>query len=163
MKLFEKHQEKQHKNKDYTIIVGCGRLGASLASRFSEDGGNVLVIDEDKNSFRKLSPNYGGMVIQGDATEISVLKRAEIKNATSVIAVTNHDNTNVMVAQLAKELFHIDNVIARLYDPDRECVYSRSIRSVRWCFPPARWISCCMSHKNGGIQNEDEDFAGRRI
>lgn len=123
MKLFEKHQEKQHKNKDYTIIVGCGRLGASLASRFSEDGGNVLVIDEDKNSFRKLSPNYGGMVIQGDATEISVLKRAEIKNATSVIAVTNHDNTNVMVAQLAKELFHIDNVIARLYDPDRECVY----------------------------------------
>ena len=119
MKLFEKHQEKQHKNKDYTIIVGCGRLGASLASRFSEDGGNVLVIDEDKNSFRKLSPNYGGMVIQGDATEISVLKRAEIKNATSVIAVTNHDNTNVMVAQLAKELFHIDNVIARLYDPDR--------------------------------------------
>ena len=123
MKLFEKHQEKQHKNKDYTIIVGCGRLGASLASRFSENGGNVLVIDEDKNSFRKLSPNYGGMVIQGDATEISVLKRAEIKNATSVIAVTNHDNTNVMVAQLAKELFHIDNVIARLYDPDRECVY----------------------------------------
>ena len=123
MKLFEKHQEKQHKNKDYTIIVGCGRLGASLASRFSEDGGNVLVIDEDKNSFRKLSPNYGGMVIQGDATEISVLKRAEIKNATSVIAVTNHDHTNVMVAQLAKELFHIDNVIARLYDPDRECVY----------------------------------------
>ena len=123
MKLFEKHQEKQHKNKDYTIIVGCGRLGASLASRFSEDGGNVLVIDEDKNSFRKLSPNYGGMVIQGDATEISVLKRAEIKNATSVIAVTNHDNTNIMVAQLAKELFHIDNVIARLYDPDRECVY----------------------------------------
>ena len=123
MKLFEKHQEKQHKNKDYTIIVGCGRLGASLASRFSEDGGNVLVIDEDKNSFRKLSPNYGGMAIQGDATEISVLKRAEIKNATSVIAVTNHDNTNVMVAQLAKELFHIDNVIARLYDPDRECVY----------------------------------------
>lgn len=123
MKLFEKHQEKQHKNKDYTIIVGCGRLGASLANRFSEDGGNVLVIDEDKNSFRKLSPNYGGMVIQGDATEISVLRRAEIKNATSVIAVTNHDNTNIMVAQLAKELFHIDNVIARLYDPDRECVY----------------------------------------
>lgn len=123
MKLFEKYQEKQHKNKDYTIIVGCGRLGASLASRFSENGGNVLVIDEDKNSFRKLSPNYGGMVIQGDATEISVLKRAEIKNATSVIAVTNHDNTNIMVAQLAKELFHIDNVIARLYDPDRECVY----------------------------------------
>ena len=123
MKLFEKDQEKQHTAKDYKIIVRCGRLGASLASRFSEDGGNVLVIDEDKNSFRKLSPNYGGMVIQGDATEISVLKRAEIKNATSVIAVTNHDNTNVMVAQLAKELFHIDNVIARLYDPDRECVY----------------------------------------
>lgn len=123
MKLFEKHQKKQHKNKDYTIIVGCGRLGASLASRFSDNGGNVLVIDEDKNSFRKLSPDYGGMVIQGDATEISVLKRAEIKNATSVIAVTNHDNTNIMVAQLAKELFHIDNVIARLYDPDRECVY----------------------------------------
>ncbi len=123
MKLFEKHQEKRHKNKEYTIIVGCGRLGASLAGRLSDKGSNVLVIDENKDSFRKLPPDFGGMVVQGDATEISVLKRAEISKATSVIAVTNHDNTNVMIAQLAKELFHIDNVIARLYDPDRECVY----------------------------------------
>ncbi len=121
MKLFERNHHKT--NKDYTIIVGCGRLGASLADRLSDQGSNVLVIDEQEKSFRKLSPDFGGMVIQGDATEFSVLKRAEIGKATSVIAVTNHDNTNVMIAQIAKEMFHIDNVIARLYDPDRECVY----------------------------------------
>ena len=124
MKFLEKRMHlHDHNNKDYTIIAGCGRLGASLAGRLSDKGNNVLVIDMKDSSFRKLPADFGGMVIQGDATELSVLNRAEIGKATSVIAVTDHDNTNVMIAQIAKEMFHIDNVIARLYDPDRECVY----------------------------------------
>lgn len=107
----------------YTIIVGCGRLGASLADQLSGRGESVLIIDRDDQSFRRLSQDYGGLTIKGDGTEIPVLTGANIRKATSVIAVTNHDNTNIMIAQIAKEVFHVDNVIARLYDPDRECVY----------------------------------------
>ena len=111
------------KNGGYTIIVGCGRLGANLANALSDSGGNIAVIDKNPNAFRKLSPSFGGIVMTGDATEMTVLNYAEIEKATAIISVTNNDNTNIMVAQLAKELFNIEQVIARLYDPDRECVY----------------------------------------
>lgn len=112
-----------NKNYDYTIIVGCGRLGANLANTLSDDGGNVLIIDNDKDAFRKLSPSYGGLSLMGDATDIDVLHKAQIEKANVVVSVTNNDNANIMVAQIAKELFKIEHVITRLYDPERECVY----------------------------------------
>ena len=111
------------KREGTTIIVGCGRLGANLANRLSEDGGSVLIIDINKGAFRKLSPSFSGITLAGDATYLHVLHEAEIERATAVVSVTNYDNTNILVAQIAKELFHIEHVIARLYDPDRECVY----------------------------------------
>ena len=119
MKLLTKHRD----NAGYTIIAGCGRLGADLANTLSDSGGDVVIIDRNQNAFRKLSPSFGGIAIIGDATEMPVLDRAEITKATAVVSVTNNDNTNIMVAQLAKELFGIRQVIARLYDPERECVY----------------------------------------
>jgi trk system potassium uptake protein TrkA len=111
------------KHGDYTIIVGCGRLGANLANTLSDNGGNIAIIDKNPDAFRKLSPSYGGIVITGDATEMNVLNNAVIEKATAVISVTNKDNTNIMVAQLAKETFNTGRVIARLYDPECECVY----------------------------------------
>jgi K+ transport systems, NAD-binding component len=108
---------------NYTIIVGCGRLGATLANTLSDKDGNVLIIDKNKDSFRKLSPSFGGLSIIGDATDIDVMLEAQIGNASAVIAVTNNDNANIMVAQIAREMFHIKRVIARLYDPEREYVY----------------------------------------
>lgn len=107
----------------YTIIVGCGRLGANLANTLSGAGGSVLIIDSNKDSFRKLSPAFSGIALAGDATHINTLHDAQIEKATAVVSVTNNDNTNVLVAQIAKELFDIRHVIARLYDPERECVY----------------------------------------
>ena len=107
----------------YTIIVGCGTLGASLAGTLSDAGESVLVIDELEEAYNKLSPSYGGMFLTGDATQELVLQEAEIEKASALICVTNSDNTNIMVAQIAKELFNIKCVIARLYDPERECVY----------------------------------------
>ena len=107
----------------YTIIVGCGRLGANLANTLSDSGNNVAIIDKDPDAFRKLSTSFGGIVMTGDATDMLVLKNAEFGKATAVISVTNNDNTNIMIAQIAKELFSIQQVIARLYDPERECVY----------------------------------------
>lgn len=108
---------------DYTIIIGCGRLGANLANTLSDAGGSVLVIDKNKESFRKLSSSFGGLTVSGDATDLDVLQEAQMDKASIVIAVTNNDNVNIMVAQLAREVFGIERVIARLYDPERECVY----------------------------------------
>lgn len=111
------------KERDYTIIIGCGRLGTNLADILSDSGGNVMIIDKDKDAFRKISPSYGGFTQIGDATDIDVLHETQIENATAVVCVTNNDNTNIMLAQMAKELFKVEHVIARLYDPERECVY----------------------------------------
>lgn len=118
MRLFQKKKEDQ-----YIIVVGCGRLGANLASKLSDNEKSVLIIDKDQSSFRKLSPSFSGIILTGDATEVSILREADIEKATAVITVTNRDNTNIMVAQMAKELFKIEQVVARLYDPDRKHVY----------------------------------------
>jgi len=114
------------KSNSLTIIAGCGRLGASFANTLSDQEENVLVIDRDKDSFRKLSPSFGGLTLAGDATDIDVLHEAQIEKASVVIAVTDNDNTNIMIAQMAKELFKKERVIARLNDPDKECVYYNS-------------------------------------
>lgn len=120
MKLFETKKES-----GYTIIVGCGRLGANLANELSNEGDNVLIMDADKNSFRRLASNFGGLSVVADGTDIDKLREAKIENASAVVAVTNHDNTNIMVAQIARDMFRVDRVIARLYDPECETVYSR--------------------------------------
>lgn len=117
MKLFET------KKSDYIVIVGCGRLGANLASALSDDGGNVLIMDKTRDSFRRLSASFGGLSVEANGTDLAALKEAQLQNASTVIAVTNNDNTNIMVAQIARHLFHVDNVIARLFDPERESVY----------------------------------------
>ena len=114
---------KTHKKDDYIIIVGCGRLGATLANTLSDNNGNVLIMDTENSSFRRLASNFGGLSIIGNGMDLDDLKNAQIKKASAVIAVTNHDNTNIMAAQLARDLFHVNKVIARLYDPERESVY----------------------------------------
>lgn len=113
----------QSRSKDYIIIIGCGRLGSSIANSMSDIGTNVLVIDNNKDAFRKLLPSFGGLTLSGDAADLDILHEAQIEKATIVLAVTNNDNTNIMVAQIAKALFNIQRVIARLYDPERECIY----------------------------------------
>jgi len=118
-----KIQISKQKNENYTIIIGCGRLGANLANTLSDNGEDVLIIDKNKEAFRKLSPAFGGLTLNGDATDLDILLEAQINNATTVIAVTNNDNANILVAQIAREIFHIERVIARLYDPEREYVY----------------------------------------
>lgn len=118
MKLFNRK-----KSDSYTIIVGCGRLGANLANTLSNDGDNVLIIDQNKNSFRRLASNFGGLSIVADGSDLDKLREARIENASAVIAVTNHDNTNIMVAQIARDMFGVERVIARLYDPECEIVY----------------------------------------
>lgn len=109
--------------RDVYIIVGCGRLGANLADAISAEGGNVVVIDREEDAFRKLSSSYGGLTLLGDATDPDTLTEAGIDRAKVLISVTDNDNVNIMTTQLAGEWFHVGQVIARLYDPERECIY----------------------------------------
>lgn len=118
MKFFGKK-----KSGDYTIIIGCGRLGANLANTLSDEGENVLIMDIDKTSFRRLSSNFGGLSVVADGTDFEALKKANIEKASAIVVVTNKDNTNIIVAQIARHIFKSELVIARLYDSERECVY----------------------------------------
>jgi trk system potassium uptake protein TrkA len=112
-----------NRKQDYVLVVGCGQLGANFASRLSDAGVSVTVIDSDREAFTRLSPSYAGLTVVGDATSFDVLHEAEIERATAVVAVTNYDNTNILVAQLARRLFGIEQVVARLFDMERADVY----------------------------------------
>ncbi len=106
------------------IIVGCGRLGSTLANQLSEQNKNVSIIDINESSFRKLSQSYGGFQIEGDGSDLDMLLSAGAEDADILISTTNDDDTNIMIAQIGKELFDIDYVIARLQDTSKKVVIS---------------------------------------
>ena len=107
----------------HIIVVGCGRLGGLLATRLSHSGHKIMVIDKREVAFDKLSADFSGFKFVGDVTEPSILRQAEIENADYVFAVTTLDNTNLMVAQVARHIFNVPHVVARVFDPLREAVY----------------------------------------
>ena len=109
----------------YVVVVGCGRLGSMLANQLSSLGSSVVVIDRDEAAFKNLSTEFSGFQVMGDAVEMSVLYRAKIEKADCLLAVTRHDNVNLMVAQVAKAIFGVPKVMARVFDPEREEVYSQ--------------------------------------
>lgn len=109
----------------YVVIVGCGRLGGYLANELSRAGHAVVAIDADAEAFHNLSVVYSGFHVEGDATELAVLKQAKVGKADLVIATTRDDNINLMVAQVAKAEFGVKRVLARVFDPKREPVYQR--------------------------------------
>lgn len=107
----------------YLLVIGCGRTGSALASLLSKKGADVVVVDSDKSAFKRLSPEFTGFTILGDATEIEVLKEAKIAKTDLVVVTTDDDNINAMVAQIAKELYEIDKVVVRIIDPQKEVIY----------------------------------------
>lgn len=107
----------------FIIIVGCGRLGSYLANNLSRLGHSVVAIDRDDAAFEALSPEFSGFRIEGDATEFAVLREAEIAHADMVIVATHNDNINLLVSQVAKKLFGVERVIARVFEPVREQTY----------------------------------------
>jgi trk system potassium uptake protein TrkA len=113
------------KNSLYIVIVGCGRLGAQLADQLSHVGHSVVVIDWDESTFSDLSPDFSGFRVEGDATQMAVLKEAKLKNADVFFATTHLDNVNLMVAQVARKIFNVPHVLARVFDPRREQVYNQ--------------------------------------
>jgi trk system potassium uptake protein TrkA len=88
-------------------------------------GSNVVVVDRDESAFRNLSTEFSGFQVVGDAAELSVLRAAQIEKADCLLATTRHDNVNLMVAQVAREIFHVSKVVARVFDPSRQAVYAQ--------------------------------------
>lgn len=107
----------------YIVIIGCGRLGAILANRLSREGNSVVVIDKNEGAFAHLSSDFSGFRLEGDATQIAVLKEAKLDKADVLIATTYEDNVNMMAAQIARKIFRTSQVIARVFDPKREKAY----------------------------------------
>ncbi|HEY8314290.1 MAG TPA: NAD-binding protein [Candidatus Baltobacteraceae bacterium] len=105
------------------LIVGCGRVGSTLAKLLDADTNDVTVIDEDPNAFRRLGQNFKGHVVVGTGIDYDVLKRAGAASTDGFIAVTNGDNRNVMAALIAQRMFHIKKIVCRIYDPPRGLMY----------------------------------------
>lgn len=108
----------------YVIIVGCGRVGSELARLLAGEGHDVVVIDKNPVSFQRLGGTFNGLTVVGNGFNVDLLKQAGIEEADAFCAVTNGDNTNLVSAQVAKKIFSVPKVIARVYDPQRAHIYS---------------------------------------
>ena len=106
------------------LIMGCGRVGARLASLLDEDGHKVTILDNDTYSFRRLPTSFGGTALFGNGIDEESLKKAGIEEADVFLAVTQGDNRNVMSCQIAKSIFNVPRVVCRIYDPLREEMYN---------------------------------------
>ena len=102
------------------VILGCGRVGATLATMMDRAGHSVAIIDFSSDSFQRLDTNFGGETVLGNGIDGEVLIRAGIKDADAFAAVTNGDNRNIMASQIAKEIFKVKKVVCRIYVPIRQ-------------------------------------------
>jgi trk system potassium uptake protein len=108
----------------YVVIVGCGRVGSELAKILSNEGHNVVIIDRNPVSFDRLGAAFNGLTVVGSGFDLEILRQVGIEKADAFCAVTNGDNTNLIAAQVAKKIFKIPKVIARVYDPQRAHIYT---------------------------------------
>jgi trk system potassium uptake protein TrkA len=107
------------------IIVGCGRVGSELTVQLGRAGHDVTIIDKRSSAFDRLPPGFNGRTVVGVGFDRDVLEEAGIKEADAFVAVTNGDNSNIVSARVAREYYHVANVIARIYDPRRAEIYER--------------------------------------
>ena len=118
------------------IIVGCGRVGAELASSISRQGHHVAVMDSNARAFDRLGPDFRGRAVLGDALDHEALKRAGIETAHGLAAATASDSANIVVARIARDLFKVEHVVARVYEPNREPIYEmlglQGVASTSW-------------------------------
>ena len=105
------------------VILGCGRVGSTLAMMMVRAGHKVSVIDTSSDAFQRLPPEFSGETFVGNGVDEDVLIRAGIREADAFAAVTNGDNRNIMASQIAKEIFQVKKVVCRIYDPIREQTY----------------------------------------
>ncbi|WP_441297575.1 potassium channel family protein [Actinosynnema sp. ALI-1.44] len=120
----------------HVVIMGCGRVGSSLAAALERLGHTVAVIDKDVQAFRRLSQNFHGSQVVGIGFDRTVLIKAGIERAGAFAAVSSGDNSNIISARVARETFGVEHVVARIYDEKRAAVYERlgipTVATVPW-------------------------------
>lgn len=120
----------------HVVILGCGRVGSLLADRLDEAGHSVAIVDQDAQSFRRLSGRFGGSTVKGIGFDRETLEKAGIDRAHAFAAVSSGDNTNILAARVARETYGVEHVVARIYDPRRAEVYQRlgipTVATVSW-------------------------------
>ena len=120
----------------HIVIMGCGRVGSTIAHILEDQGHSVAVIDQDPDAFRKLRPGFKGTKITGIGFDRDVLIEAGVERAEAFAAVSSGDNSNVIAARVVRESFGVERVVARIYDPRRAEVYQRlgipTVATVRW-------------------------------
>lgn len=116
--------------------MGCGRVGSTLARDFQNLGHSVAVIDQDREAFRRLGPDFTGAAVAGVGFDRDTLIEAGIERADAFAAVSNGDNSNILAARVARETYGVKNVVARIYDPARAEIYQRlgiqTVATVLW-------------------------------
>jgi len=116
------------------VIMGCGRIGAALATRYEGEGDEVTVVDLERTARNELAPSFRGRFVQGNGITPGVLESAGTAEAEAFVALTPNDNANTVAARVARERFRVPHVLARLYDPSRSPVYRElgitTVRSV---------------------------------
>jgi trk system potassium uptake protein len=120
----------------HVVIMGCGRVGSTIAHSLENFGHSVAVVDQNAEAFRRLGPDFAGRTITGVGFDRDTLIEAGIEEADAFAAVSSGDNSNIISARVARETFGVDNVVARIYDPRRAEVYTRlgipTVATVRW-------------------------------
>jgi trk system potassium uptake protein TrkA len=120
----------------HIVIMGCGRVGSTLAHSLEALGHSVAVIDQNSDAFRRLGADFAGMTVTGIGFDRDVLVQAGIERADAFAAVSSGDNSNIISARLARETFGVSRVVARIYDAKRAEVYERlgipTVATVRW-------------------------------
>ncbi|KRO36971.1 MAG: potassium transporter TrkA [Acidimicrobium sp. BACL17 MAG-120924-bin0] len=120
----------------HVVIVGCGRVGSTLGRELVSVGHTVAVVDRKAEAFSRLGESFTGQKIMGIGFDRDVLIEAGIQKAGALAAVTNGDNSNILIARVAREEFGIERVVARIYDPKRAEIYERlgiaTVATVKW-------------------------------
>jgi trk system potassium uptake protein TrkA len=120
----------------HVVIMGCGRVGSSVAAALERLGHTVAVIDKDSQAFRRLGSEYHGQQVVGNGFDRQVLIEAGIERAGAFAAVSSGDNSNIISARVARETFGVEHVVARIYDAKRAEVYERlgipTVATVPW-------------------------------
>jgi trk/ktr system potassium uptake protein len=120
----------------HIVIMGCGRVGSTLALILEGKGHSVAIVDQNPEAFRRLGSHFNGRRVTGVGYDRSTLVEAGVEQAGAFAAVSSGDNSNIISARLARETFGVENVVARIYDPRRAEVYERlgipTVATVRW-------------------------------
>ena len=109
----------------YIIVVGCSRVGVTIAQSLESEGHSVVVVDRSRENLQKLGRSFSGITVVGNGFAPEVLKEAGIGRADVLLAVTDSDNANIVCAQVARKLFNLEKVFARIYDPARAATYQK--------------------------------------